>query len=89
MDKLSGKISAIQTITGFLSAQASIQGSLTVPRYVGAETYDGPYEVTPKSFVAEVLSTRNKLMNDDVTVLKIPTYETSNEYGKTFIIGDE
>lgn len=87
MDKLSGKISAIQTITGFLSAQASIQGSLTVPRYVGAESYDGPYEVTPRAFDAEVLQTQNKLMRDDVTVLEIPTYETSNEYGTTFIIG--
>lgn len=54
---------------------------------VDADEYDGSYEVTP-SVNAQTLNTADKILRQDVSVLGIPTYETSNQYGKTFIIGD-
>lgn len=51
-------------------------------------TYAGPYTVTPKVEEDQVLDTDGKLMSDDVTVFEIPYFETSNLYGKTFIIGE-
>lgn len=47
----------------------------------GGEHYEGPYEVIPKAFNETVLETKDLLMDDDVTVLKIPYYETSNLSG--------
>ncbi len=54
------------------------------------EFYNGSYEVTPKMSRQVILSTKKKLMKDDVTVLKIPQFEVSNEAGGiTLILGDE
>lgn len=55
---------------------------------VSHETYAGPYDVTPRAS-QQSLSTRNKLMSDDVTIRSIPIYEVSNESGgTTFYIAD-
>lgn len=50
-------------------------------------SYDGPYSIKPLPDEAQVLNTKNKMMTDDLTVLEIPYWETSNTYGKTVIIG--
>lgn len=55
----------------------------------GYDVYHGQYEVTPSAHNQIVLETREKLMADDVTVNKIPYYETSNESGLTVYIADE
>ena len=47
--------------------------------------YPGPYAVIPKSR-DQSLPTRDKLMVRDVLVEEVPTYETSNQKGYTFII---
>lgn len=53
------------------------------------EEYKGPYDVKPQLENAVVIQTKNKLMLDDVTVSKIPTYEVSNTAGGiTFILGE-
>lgn len=54
-----------------------------------ADYYTGEYIVTPLPQDETVLETNGKYMSDDVTVLKIPYYETSNESGKTAYIGSE
>lgn len=48
--------------------------------------YKGSYEITP-SLEEQMLKTKNRSMNKDVTVNPIPTYEVSNDSGTTFIIG--
>ena len=55
----------------------------------GAEIYGGEYVVTPMPFESQTLETKSKLMADDVTVLAIPYYETSNVSGITIYIGGE
>ncbi len=47
--------------------------------------YTGSYEVVP-DVLDQVMPTKEKSLLEDVTVRKIPTYETANEYGTTFII---
>lgn len=67
-----------------------VQGTLTIPNVVGAVAYAGPYEVTPKAWEAQILATDGLMMTDDVTVFKVPYYETSNIYdGKTVYIAEE
>lgn len=50
--------------------------------------FDGEYLITP-STQAQVLETQNKIMEDNITIQKIPYYDVSNQYGRTIIIGDE
>ena len=49
--------------------------------------YDGSYEITPLAYEAQTLETENKTMTADLTVLEIPIFEVSNEYGTTINIG--
>lgn len=48
--------------------------------------YTGETEVEPKT-IAQTLETANKTVLDDISVLKIPYFETSNLKGTTAIIG--
>ena len=85
--ELTGKLTAGATLSGFLNTSGQLTGKLTIPTMVGAEAYDGSYEVTPRVY-AQTLSTDNKLMEDDVTVHEIPVTRTSNpEGGLTVLIG--
>ena len=52
--------------------------------------YDGAYSVTPKVYEDTTLETKQKLMQNNVTVSRIPQYQVSNEAdGVTLIIGEE
>lgn len=76
-------VGVIQTEGGILSGQ--------IYRYIGSDvdTYDGDYIVKPKPYDDQTLETEGLLMTDDVTVLKIPYYETSNiADGLTVYIGE-
>ena len=55
----------------------------------GGKPYTGDYVVTPKAHEQTVLPTKRKIMADDVTVLEIPYWETSNISGKTVYIAEE
>lgn len=53
------------------------------------EYYTGPYTATPKVY-EQTLSTKDKLMTDNVSIKSVPVYETSNlAGGKTFYIARE
>lgn len=54
----------------------------------GGDPYDGEYTVTPRVY-AQTLATRYKTMRENVTVLEIPYYETTNpQGGSTVYIGE-
>lgn len=42
------------------------------------DPYTGAYIATPKAWEEQVLETAHKTMLDDVTVLRVPYYETHN-----------
>ncbi len=86
---LSGTLSTPANLTGKLSAPAKLEGKITIPTAIEKETYGGDYEVTPLANSSVVLETSGKLMTDDVTVLQVPYYQTSNEYGDTVYIASE
>lgn len=68
-----------------------------IPMSIGAaymaanvHEYEGPYEITPKAWDNQILETEGLLMTDDVTVFKVPYYETVNLFdGKTAYIAEE
>ena len=70
------------------STRPVLKGFVNISRG-NAEIYDGEYIVTPIPYDSQTLETKDKLMADDVTVLAIPYYETSNISGITVYIGGE
>lgn len=67
--------------------QALVRISNEIVSAGSGEKYKGKYVVAPKT-EAQVLSTKQKYMTDDVTVKGVPCFEVSNDAdGTTFIIG--
>ena len=56
---------------------------------VQADMYDGDYIVIPKAHEETILETRDKTMTDNVTVRRVPYYETHSETGTTVFIASE
>ena len=83
---LAGTLNKTGGINGSLSGVDSFGGGLSIPKDVGADPYDGVVEITPSADPV-VLSTKRKLVKDDIRVNAIPYYEISNEYGTTVNIG--
>lgn len=76
-------------INGTVMARHTIRAQVTPSDFVIGDLpyYTGEYTVTP-SLDAQILDTQGKAMRDDVVVLEIPYYETSNpQGGYTAIIG--
>lgn len=73
-------VSTDARISVVLSAPASVGVGVGTQTYVDHELYAGPYEVTPTSH-EQSLRTADKQMRRDVTIHKVPYYETSNEGG--------
>ena len=85
--ELKGTIAAPACLTGKISVDSSNLGGV-ITFSDGTATYSGDYTITPK-VQSQTMYTRNKKMEDNVTVLAIPYYETSNLKGKTVYIGGE
>lgn len=75
---------SIGNLVGVLHSESTLQGSISLAKTF--EQYKGDYIVTPHVY-AQSLKTENKVMTEDVQVLEIPYYETSNETGYTVYIG--
>ena len=98
-DQITANINIDGTITGTVSNKLLVSASISEANKVTANLnfpevvinsniYDGEYVITPSTDTDQVLETKHTYLDDNVTVLKIPTYETSNEVGISFIIGD-
>lgn len=54
----------------------------------GAPHYRGETTITPKAFAEQVLKTQGKYVEQDITIQKVPYWETSNTDGLTVYIAD-
>lgn len=82
-------LSDIPMLIGSIGVSETIGADIGVPKTIGGEPYRGDYEVTPSAKVDIILPTKNKAMTDDITVIQIPYYETSNTSGYTVYIASE
>lgn len=74
-------------LVGSVKPSTSLTGRVAIP--IGYDVFSGSYEVTPKT-KSQTLETKNKLMQQDLTVKAIPYYEVSNHQGgMTVIIGGD
>lgn len=74
---------------GMSNAEEMAFGSTLAIQLINADTYTGEYIVIPKAHDEVILETKDKTMQDDVTVRKVPYYETSNQTGTTVYIASE
>lgn len=88
-DCLCGELVSSATISGAITSTDTISGEIIIPPEKYIDPYTGSYTVVSKPFEDEVLKTMNHQMTRNITVLKIPYYETSNLSGKTVYIGGE
>lgn len=87
---LTGEIVDIQSLSGKITTTSALTGELAtgVTIFKDIELYDGSYEVTPLPGSDIVLNTANKGMTENLVVLEIPFYKTTNTSGGyTVIIG--
>ena len=90
--RLHGTLTAAKgELHGTLSpGRANLHGTLSARSVIGAELYEGVYTVHSAAHEAQELPTANKHLVKNITVEKIPYYETSNTSdGITIYIGDE
>lgn len=87
--QINGTISLASSLSGSLASVGVMGAEITVPESTGGIPYEGDYTVTPKAHEATILATNGKIMTDDVTVVEIPYYETSNISGSTVYIANE
>lgn len=90
---LKGVIKPAVSLVGTLKPTVVINGliGMNQPIIVPStqEVYEGSYDVTPKT-VEQTMQTADKYMLENVTVRKIPYYESSNSSGgSTVYIGTE
>lgn len=84
VSSLTGILSGQSALSGKVSAQGGLQGSLSsaVKEY---PVYEGEYTVTSKAFEAQVLSTKGKLLTEDIIIDPVPYYETGNLFDGTTV----
>lgn len=83
--KIQGFIKGKEKMIGILKPSLNFQSNIKIPFSQKYDNYTGEKKVVP-SFSKQILNTRNKLVNSDIEVFEIQTYETSNDFGTTFII---
>lgn len=89
--KITGNLSNFLQVSGSLAKQYEISGNISVPiiQYT-EEDYQGEYFVIPLAEQQTILQTEGKRLYNNVTIDKIPYYQTTNlSGGYTVYIGGE
>ncbi len=69
--ELIGNLKSSGQLSGFLSAQHGISGTLTIPSAVGVDTYAGPYEYTPTEDT-QTVAISHKMATENIVINPIP-----------------
>ena len=77
-------LSAVQKLTGTLSARGGLTGKLTVPKIISPDPYDGDYTVAPGE-TEQVLLTKDLIMTDNLTIGAVPSGYGRLEYNGQYL----
>lgn len=88
---LDGTCTLTNVLSGSCTLTSTLDGcAISVLEVNQFDYYTGAYTVVPKAYEAITLPTHGLMMSDDVTVTKVPYYETSNIFdGLTVYIAEE
>lgn len=88
-ETLVGSLSMPQSLSGQVSHEFQLIGSLATAYSFSGDRYSGEYEITPTVEGLD-LDTKYKYLTEDVKILAIPYFEVSNQSGgNTVYIADE
>ena len=87
--QMTGDLSAQETISAGISAEETMSAVLTVPEIIASPEYNGEYTVVPRALEDTEIPVAGYRMREDLTVTKVPYYETSNISGETVYIASE
>lgn len=85
-------VELMERVVNVECAESLIGVSVNSTAYIiepAPDVYDGIYDVTPEAHREVTLNTANTYLKKDVTVRKVPFFETSNRYGDTVYIASE
>ena len=83
---LQGRINTARELTGEINSIVPLEGKISSS--IAPAPYTDDYSITPHIY-PQILQTKDKLMLENVEVLAIPYYQTSNPTGDTVYIGGE
>lgn len=69
---VTGRVSALQEISGMLAQMGTVSGTITVGGATDLPEYGGPYEVTPAA-EAQSLETADTVLTDHIIIHPIPS----------------
>ena len=76
------------SLQGTIIGRESLKGGVTIGTVIGATeypVYDGELSIVPSATEEQTLPTANKLLNEDITIKKIPYAEVTNSANGTTI----
>lgn len=73
----------------FAAGEQSINLDIQGEVFGDASPYEGSYVVIPKAYQDQVLETQGLVMLNDVTVTRVPYWQTGNTSGDTVYIASE
>lgn len=83
------RVAQQSTVSVRIAGAVPVRVDVTGTAVVSAPEYAGPYDITPL-FSAQTLPTAKRLLQQNITIKKIPQYEVTNDSnGYTLIIGEE
>ena len=87
---LKGTVNSKDSLVGTINSVQQLMGKIEMPIINNQDIpeYSGKYTVVPK-VTSQTLPTKEKILHENILILEIPYYETSNESGKTIYIGGE
>lgn len=85
-DTITGTLQTDINITGILTPNTNLSGTIINGEGTHKSNYSGSYELTPQT-EGQTIETKNKIMTDNIEINPIPYQEVSNQYGKTVYIG--
>lgn len=85
-DTIKGTLQTETNITGNLTTNINLLGTIINGEGTHKANYSGSYEFTPQT-EGQTIETKNKIMTDDIEISPIPYEEVPNQYGNTVYIG--
>lgn len=85
---MTGIINPVQSISGKINPVIMMSGTLNVAEGYYPDIYEGTLEFTSAVSIDQEIPTKKKLITNDITIKKIPYFETSNLSGTTVYIGE-
>lgn len=86
---LKANLTGSNSIKADLTAPASLDAGISIPKLIYPDLYTGPTTITPEQYIQQQFLTANKLVTTDLTVDPVPQWEfVKTLYDREFTLAD-